>query len=130
MHTHTLLELYGFFAAGQALHVLRRASAAIQSAKNPIKSRREYVSKFWDVLLIRGVFAGCAFWGWFSHPDLFVKLTGYDIQMPAGPVAALLFGLCSDLVLDWVSQKLPWLKREIPTVPNGDAAMPPAPPTP
>jgi hypothetical protein len=124
-HAHSTVELYIFFAAGQALHILRRASAAVQSVKNPIKSRCQYVTKFWDIFLIRGVFAGLTFAVWLKSPDALARNLGLDLVLPANPAIAFGGGLLTDLVLDWIGQKVPRLGREIPQLPS-DEPPPPA----
>lgn len=120
MQEFSLLYLYAFFAAGQALYILRRASAAVRSATNPVKSRKDYVVKYWDIFIGRAVVAAVLFGVFILAPDFIATSTGVNLKLPAHPLIALGGGLATDFILDWAAQKSERFGREIPRLPNGE----------
>lgn len=121
-HVHPHLTLVMLFLLGQALYILKRAAMAIRSPLNPATSRRSFLARNWDVILIRVGAAQTGFWLWISYPDGLSRIAQVagvhlDLTIPAKPVVALVSGVCSDAILDWIAEKIPALKRELPAVP-------------
>jgi hypothetical protein len=110
-----------FFLAGQALHILKRAGMAVRSKSNPIRSRREFLRLFWDVLLIRTVLCASAFWVALQNPQSLARLTHTwelppDLSLRWSAGTALMFGYFADSIFDWIASRIPIFRREMPAV--------------
>jgi len=121
------VTLYLAFFAGQCLFILKRMSYAIRSTEDPASTRRDYLQRNWDVLLIRAALDWAVFIVW-QHGDLSGFLAAHlNFYVPplisSSPATAAALGYCSDSGMDWfLTMKLmpDWLKRVIPMVPaNG-----------
>jgi hypothetical protein len=117
--------LYVVFVCGQALYVLKRMSFAVRAPENPIKRRREYLYRNWDVIVIRGLLELPIFLAWWNGQlgTYITNHTGWTIPafLQAGPVSAFILGYFSDAMLDWgmTSKFMPdFFKRGIPPL-NG-----------
>ena len=122
MHVHSTAELWALFALGQSLHILKRAGMARRGGR----SRREFLQFYWDALLIRMGVAGGLFWVLLSNPQAIAKmfaLVGLTLtaEIPLGHGAALIYGYFADSALDWLAEKVPFLRKEIPRV-DGNGA--------
>jgi hypothetical protein len=118
-----LLLFCGLFILGQLLYLLKRAAYAVRNPNNPTASRRDFLYRNWDVLLFRGGLDQILFWVWVSWPDgitHLIALTGlsWNFNIPLNGITAVVAGLVSELILDTISLKVPFLQTEIPQV-NG-----------
>jgi hypothetical protein len=125
LHMHPSWLLLILFVAGQSVYILKQAAFAIRNPANPTESRRDFLYRNWDTILIRIAVEQCLFWSWVSYPEGLNKLMSLihitaDITLPKEPVVAFAFGMASDVVLDWLSQKIPGLRSQLPAV-NGSA---------
>ena len=123
MHEQSTVVMWIFFGLGQIAYMLKGAAAAVRNTNSPILTRRQFFSREWDLLLFRGIVSSALFWGWTITPaDLlssWISKLGFqvDFQIPYHPLVALLFGLSSDVLMDYLQKKLPWLK-----IPGGNGA--------
>jgi hypothetical protein len=110
---------FGIWAAymiGQLLHVLKRADMSVKSKISGVASIRQFLSLNWIAIVIR-LGAGAALYElvW-RNPKVIGALLGVSWleQLPMGWAVAFLFGLLSDLLVDWLTAKVPALQNEIP----------------
>jgi hypothetical protein len=136
-HTIGDIGLWACFVLGQLLFVLKRAASAIRNPANPIKTRKDFIWKNWDVLSIRAAIECLVvFYPW-RHIALATILSWFHIDASSGwlseiistggasgPIAAIALGYASDSTLDALSQwsKLPawlarWMRENIPPAP-------------
>lgn len=113
--------LWLLFAAGQTAHILKRASMAVRSKTNSIRSRREYFVFCWDILLIRIALCSSLFCWALYRPDFIrhlVELLGVNLQVDfrIDTGTALVVGYFADSILDWMVSRIPLLQRELPPV--------------
>lgn len=118
---------YVAFLVGQLLFLLNRASSAIRSKSNPIKSRSAYISANWDILLTRialeaGVFIYARHIGVSGLIAIFTTWK-MPVQIPQSGFSFGCMGYAVDSLVDWyaVSNKCPvwlqkWIKENIPSV--------------
>ncbi len=135
-HAKADLFFYVFFLLGQFVFALSRASKAIRSKENPVKTRREFFYHNWDVLLIRaGIEFVLFFLPWrhystatllsyfgLSSDNFVVNLLTIASESPSGAGA---LGFAADSLFDWLSlsEKIPgflrnWIKENIPGAPQ------------
>jgi sterol desaturase/sphingolipid hydroxylase (fatty acid hydroxylase superfamily) len=134
----TLLVL--LFIIGISMHVLLRAGYAYRSAVNTTPSRRAWVVRNWDTLLIRTGFNSVLFWVWMYYPGTFAKAAigvgvpawiGNWLTVPVTLGTAYLFGFFIDVLLDAVQSiaasvpQLAWITKYIlhGQVPEYDATL-------
>jgi hypothetical protein len=115
------LVLWVAFMAGQLLNVLKQAAMAIRNPHNPVKTRRDYVYRNWDILVLRGAVGVLLFWTYKTWPDGLTMLLAhfgvqFNLNLPLIPPVALGLGLASDFCLDWVAVKLPFLQKDLPRI--------------
>jgi hypothetical protein len=127
LHQKQDIAYYLAFLIGQLLFLLKRASSAIRSKSNPIKSRRAFFAQNWDILSIR-VALEAAIFVLVRHvglSDLIAMFTNWKmpIQLPQSGFGFGCMGYAVDSVVDWfaVSSKCPallqrWIKENIPDV--------------
>jgi hypothetical protein len=113
------LLLWLFFVLGQLLYILKRAYFSVQGPDHDVNSYAEFVRKYWASLLFRAASGAALFWVFAFYPDLFTKLVGYvglniNLTLPTVPPVAFFLGLTSDVALDLISSKVPWLQGQIP----------------
>ncbi len=92
---------------------------AVRSKSNSIRSRREFVAFFWDVLLVRVLLCTGLFAALLTNPRGLTKLfallgSGIAADITLNPGTALIFGYFADSVLDWLVSKIPMLQKELP----------------
>lgn len=121
-----VVGLWLMFFAGQLINVLRHAGAAVRG-NNAIASRRQYFVASWDVLLVRAAIGAILFWIWAAYPSIVTDAAAkfgvtIDWTIPVIPPVAFGFGFFIDVILDWVSVKVPWLKKELPQLPPDNAS--------
>jgi hypothetical protein len=121
MHIPVNAPLWGLFMAGHALHVLKRAGLSKASKISGVTSRREWFEVNALTLLIRLFANAAAFSYWLAHPDVATHLAGglgipMDLTLEPGHATAAMFGLSGDSMVDWVTAKVPFLQKEIPSV--------------
>lgn len=116
--TKSQIGLYIFFYVGAALHVLLRAGFAIRNPVNPIASRRAFVAKYWDTILIRAAMATAVFAFWLGHSTAINSILGYfnsplkfDFDFPVTFTTSGVFGF-------FIDQPLDSLQSVIATVPQ------------
>src|SRR6266704_1339641 len=120
------LLLVLFFLIGIGMHVLLRAGYAYRSAVNPYPTRRAFVRKHWDTILVRTFLNSWLFWLWVSHPDLVSRIAsalGVSaaiadwLTVPVSLGTAVMFGFFVDVFLDSVQSivakipQLAWLNK-------------------
>ncbi|MFZ3212210.1 MAG: hypothetical protein WA188_11920 [Terriglobales bacterium] len=123
--------LWLLYFAGQAISILGRASASASSQFTPWNSVREYTKWHWPALIFRLFAATMGFLLWWSNGAFFEALMsnqlgvniGIQRSIPLTPATAGIYGLLSDVLLDWVCAKVPFLKGRIP---NGSGNSPSA----
>ncbi len=137
------LIYWAFFFLGECLWVLVCAAAAIRSKSNPLKTRREYLARNWDIYLIRFA-VEIAFYAIWRHVALntVAAFVHFPYQIPpemggagaGGPLAAFFLGFGADSLIGLASHwnRLPeqlrsWIQERIPDVPPTAAAGPDAP---
>lgn len=124
------------FLAGTAIYLLIRMSWTVRG-NNAVKTRRQYLGLYWDIILIRQSIEAVLFWLAVSYPDAFTRLlalvhVNWDIDLPLIPPFAFLGGLAADVTLDYLVHKVPSVAKRLPELPRngGDCAPTPAPPAP
>ena len=121
MHSPEPVHLWCLFAAGHALHVLKRASLSSQSRLSAPSSRIEWLRTNLLTLVIRLFVNAVAFSYWITHPDAathgFASLgLPLNFTVEPGHATAAMFGLSGDSLIDWAAAKVPFLQNEIPSV--------------
>ena len=126
--------LVAMFYTGILLRLLQRASTAFRSMVNTYPSRWSFVSRNWDVFLLRSAINTALFSVWLKDPGLISQGLGYLgvasgianwVTVPPTLTTAAGFGFFVDLGLDQIqfmlssSPKFAWLpsvfKGEIPS---------------
>lgn len=114
--------LWLLYFAGQAVSMLGRASASASSQFTPWNSVREYIKWHWPALAFRLFACTMGFLLWWNNTAFFEALmsnqlgvsVGIQRSIPLTPATAGIYGLLSDVVLDWACAKVPFLKGRIP----------------
>jgi len=119
MHLPENAHLWGLFAAGHGLHVLKRAILSAESKISGIRNRVEWLRT--NALAIRFFVNAAAFSYWLAHPTAATHAMGgiglpVDLTLEPGHATAALFGLSGDSMVDWAAAKVPFLQKEIPAV--------------
>jgi len=121
--------LWLLYFTGQAISMLGRASASASSQFTPWNSVREYVKWHWPALVFRVFACTMGFLLWWRNVAAFDVLLSAQLGVNAGigkavpltPATAGIYGLFSDVLLDWACAKLPFLKGRVP---NGASGSP------
>jgi hypothetical protein len=121
--------LWLLYFAGQAISILGRASASASSQFTPWNSVREYIKWHWPALAFRLFACTMGFLLWWSNGAFFEALMsnqlgvsiGIQRSIPLTPATAGIYGLLSDVLLDWACARIPLLKGRIP---NGSGNSP------
>jgi hypothetical protein len=135
--TKLTIILWALYFVGGGFRILQRAGYAIRNPVNPIASRRAFLLKNWDTILVRSLLTTVAFYYWLQHPNAIETLLGFlhsplTFNLPATGATAPLFGFFSDALLDqfvsWVRHvpQLSWLSvllraQGVPAYQNGQA---------
>jgi hypothetical protein len=124
MHLPQNAELWALFAAGHALHVLKRASLSAGYRISGVTTRIEWLRMNALALVIRVFVNAAAFSYWMGHPDAathVVHMIGVPLNLTLEPghATAALFGLSGDSMIDWAAAKVPLLQKEIPAIHAG-----------
>jgi len=114
--------LWLLYAIGQAISILGRASASASSQFTPWNSVREYMKWHWPALVFRVFACTMGFLLWWSNTAFFEALVsnslgvtlGLEKSIPLTPATAGIYGLLSDVLLDWACARIPLLKGRIP----------------
>ena len=119
MNQQSTILIWLFYLLGQLLHVLKRASMAIRSKSNSLRSRAAYIAFCWDALLVRLVLCAGLFAALLTNPRAVTKLlsglgVSISADIPMDPGTALIFGYFADSVLDWLVSKIPMLQKDLP----------------
>ena len=120
--------LWLLYFVGQAISILGRASASASSQFTPWNSVREYIKWHWPALVFRLFACTMGFLLWWNNTAFFEALLsnqlgvnlGIQKSIPLTPATAGIYGLLSDVLLDWACARLPFLKGRIPS----DSASP------
>jgi hypothetical protein len=120
--------LWLLYAIGQAISILGRASASASSQFTPWNSVREYIKWHWPALVFRVFACAMGFLLWWTNVAFFDALLsnslgvtiGLQKSIPLTPATAGIYGLLSDVLLDWACAKMPFLKGRIP---DGNGAV-------
>jgi hypothetical protein len=118
-----LVSLWVSFLFGVLLHWMKRAGLSKSSLLSGTATRWEWFELNAVTVGIRA-FVACLFFNyWLSNPDAATKVFqqfGIPANLNLEPtlLSAGMFGLCCDVLVDWLTQKIPVLKSEIPPV-NG-----------
>jgi len=120
--------LWLLYFIGQAISILGRASASASSQFTPWNSVREYIKWHWPALVFRLFACTMGFLLWWNNTAFFEALVsnqlgvnlGIQKSIPLTPATAGIYGLLSDVLLDWACARLPFLKGRIPN----DSASP------
>jgi hypothetical protein len=118
--------LWLLYVAGQTIAILGRASASASSQFTPWNTVREYVKWHWPALVFRVFACTMGFLLWWNNTAFFDVLVrnqlgvnaGIQKSIPLTPATAGIYGLMSDVLLDWMVAKIPFLKSKIP---NGNS---------
>ena len=119
--THPI-ALWLLYVAGQAISILGRASSSASSQFTPWNSVREYIKWHWPALAFRLFACTMGFLLWWTKTAFFEALLsnslgvtlGLQKSIPLTPATAGIYGLLSDVLLDWACAKIPFLKGGIP----------------
>jgi len=118
--------LWLLYLVGQAISILGRASTSASSQFTPWNSVREYVKWHWPALVFHVFACTMGFLLWWNNEAFFEALLsnqlgvnlGIQKSIPLTPATAGIYGLLSDVLLDWACAKVPFLNGRIP---NGTA---------
>jgi hypothetical protein len=130
LHVQGDLAYYLLFFLGQCFYLLKRAAMAIRSKNNDVRTRRDFFSMNWDILLVRAALESPFYWMW-RHYTLSQLLAVAHVSWTVpfsdaqgGPFSYFILGFSADAILDWVStwENLPqWardlIKEDVPTLP-------------
>ena len=118
------------FMLGQALFLLKRMALAVRSPMNALKSRRQYLSQNWDILLYRGAIE-YVFLFFYLHQALLAELLGLihvkpPFVIPVFGFGCFALGLLCDFCMDWIAMQdrvlgIPvpsWIKEFVPRLPQ------------
>jgi hypothetical protein len=122
--------LWLLYFAGQAISILGRASTSASSQFTPWNSVREYVKWHWPALAFHVFACTMGFLLWWNNTAFFDVLmssqlgvnVGLQKSIPLTPATAGIYGLLSDVLLDWTCAKIPFLNGKIPN--GGDVSRP------
>ena len=122
--------LWLLYFAGQAISMLGRASTSASSQFTPWNSVREYIKWHWPAIAFRLFACTMGFLLWWNNTAFFEELVSHQLgvsvgiqrSIPLTPATAGIYGLLSDVLLDWACAKIPFLKGRIP---NGGSSSPP-----
>ncbi len=114
--------LWLLYLTGQAISILGRASASASSQFTPWNSVREYIKWHWPALAFRVFACTMGFLLWWSRTAFFDVLMssqlglnlGLQKSIPLTPATAGIYGLLSDVLLDWACAKISFLKGRVP----------------
>ena len=120
--THAWL-LWLLYLVGQAISILGRASASASSQFTPWNSVREYIRWHWPALVFRVFACTMGFLLWWSNTAFFDALVSHQLgvnvgiekSIPLTPATAGIYGLLSDVLIEWVCGRIPLLKGKIPS---------------
>jgi len=118
------------YLLGAIIHILVRGRSASQS--KGYKTIDIWIRTYWVVLLARTILGGGLFALWVTGKGqvaaaMGAKLLGLEFTIPNIPVngpTAFFFGYFVDSILDWLCNKVPFLRREIPQLNNGALLLP------
>jgi hypothetical protein len=126
-----VIAVFCFFFLGQFLHAWLRAQAAKNSALNGITSYRQYIETNAAILVSRFFLAVLGLMAWSSYGTeictYLSKQTDYLSWLQGNPVplntmTSGVYGFFGDSLLDlgvnFFSRWVPWLKKEVPPVPE------------
>jgi hypothetical protein len=126
------LALWVCFLFGAAIYILMRMSWTVRGS-NAVKTRKQYLEVYWDIILIRQSIAAAGFWVLVSYPAVFTKLVAlahvnWNLDLPLIPPLRLFGGLAADVFLDYWVHKIPAVEKRLPNLPrkNGNNGTPPA----
>lgn len=124
-----VLGLWIAFSVGVAVHVLKVAGAAVRTKR--FKSRISFFLFYWDAIGARTLLQCGIFWLWISNPDFLQSALGkfgvqLNIELPVAKGTALLFGYFGDSIIKWVADKIPWFRKELPRLNEGQTIAMPA----
>jgi hypothetical protein len=104
-----------FYFLGQVVHILKRADQSVGSPDHRAETYKHFLLMYWPSLTIRLFLCTVAFLLWIESPDVVTQLTaGFNLPLTLSKATAALFGYFSDSILDWVLEKFPRLKRDLP----------------
>ena len=114
--------LWLLYVIGQAISILGRASASASAQFTPWNTVREYMKWHWPALLFRVFACTMGFLLWWNNTAfceaLIGRVLGVNVgiqkSVPLTPATAGIYGLMSDVLLDWACAKIPFLKGRIP----------------
>jgi len=116
--------LWLLYFVGQAISILGRASTSASSQFTPWNSVREYIKWHWPALVFHLFACTMGFLLWWNNTAFFEALVnnllgvnlGIQKSIPLTPATAGIYGLLSDVLLDWACAKIPFLAGKIPGV--------------
>jgi hypothetical protein len=128
--THAWI-LWLFYLIGQAISVVGRASASASSQFAPWNTAREYAKWHWSALVFRAFTCTMGFLLWWNNTAFFEAILSHQLgvnvgiqkSIPLTPATAGIYGLLSDVLLDWACAKIPFLKGRIPDGANSAPRM-------
>lgn len=109
---------------GQVVHTLMKAKLSSSSKLTPWHTLAEYAATHYAELLFRFTANTALFLIWWENPQFFNGLLhriwpAVDITsvLPLTPGTAIIYGLFCDVVLGWITAKIPALQAYIPPEP-------------
>lgn len=123
--------LWLLYSAGQAISILVRASASASSQYTPWNSVREYVKWHWPALIFRLFACTMGFVLWWNNTAFFDvvlrHVLGVDLgiqkSIPLTPATAGIYGLLSDVLLEWACARIPFLSGRVPSAEGSTRQM-------
>lgn len=109
------LGVWGFYIAGQALHLLLGAHLSIQSKLNSVTSYSEYLRIRWVPITCRLFLTTLAFVIVWDNPAV-MDLARFMPTVAARIAAAGILGWFSDSVFDKLLGLLPLTNKELPSI--------------
>jgi hypothetical protein len=120
MFLHKVL-LWSLYLMGQCVHLFMKANLSARSQITPWDSISGYIRAHWTELLFKFFTNTMIFMLWWQNPAFFNVLlqklwTSADITsvLPLTPATAGIYGLFCDVLLGWVSAKIPGLQAQMP----------------
>jgi hypothetical protein len=113
--------IWSLYLLGQLVHMLAKAHLSAQSKLTPWTSIRGYVFAHWPELIFRFFANTMLLFLWWDDQQFFNSLLHHvwpaiDITVPLTRATAGIYGLFSDVILGWITAKIPFLAARLPGV--------------
>jgi hypothetical protein len=127
MHSHLLTWV--MYIMGQMIHVSMKSYYSSKSQMTPWTSIRGYLVAHWPDLAFRFFMNTMVFLFWwdnqnFVNAEVHKFVPSLDVAFPLTPATAGIYGLFSDVLLGWITVKIPFLATRMPQLADSPVQAP------